>query len=113
MTLALVSNRSLLIPRSEDRIARTIKRLRTASFAQDPLMSVSESFKPWRAEWCGDCYRIFDASDRHLFVIGSDEFLNEKEDPADATAFLYGTSDEQTALDEEILQLFPGEASDD
>ena len=36
------SSGRLLIPRSEQRIARTIARLRTASFSQDPLMSVSE-----------------------------------------------------------------------
>lgn len=40
----------LLIPRSEDRIARTIARLRTASFSQDPLMSLSESFMV--SIWC-------------------------------------------------------------
>ena len=38
------SSGRLLIPRSEQRIARTIARLRTASFSQDPLMSVSDSF---------------------------------------------------------------------
>lgn len=50
MAMALVSNRALLIPRSEERIAQTIARLRTASFSQDPLMSVSESFMV--SIWC-------------------------------------------------------------
>lgn len=34
----------VLIPRAEETIARTIARLRTVSFEQDPLMSMDESF---------------------------------------------------------------------
>lgn len=44
VALHSVSNKPLLIPRSEARIARTTARMRTASFSQDPLMSLSESF---------------------------------------------------------------------
>jgi hypothetical protein len=43
-------NPPLLIPRAEERIAKTIARLRTVSFEQDPLMSVSESFMV--SIWC-------------------------------------------------------------
>jgi hypothetical protein len=46
----LVSNQPLLIPRAEEKIAKTIARLRTVSFEQDPLMSVSESFMV--SIWC-------------------------------------------------------------
>ena len=42
--LKFASDRKIAIPRSEERIAQSIERLRTASFSQDPLMSASESF---------------------------------------------------------------------
>jgi hypothetical protein len=45
-----VSSQPLLIPRAENRIAKTIARLRTASFSQDSLMSASESFMV--SIWC-------------------------------------------------------------
>ena len=64
--------------------------------------------RPWRSEFVGDAFRVFDANDRHLFVICGDEILNEKEDPADATVLFWsGTKDEQQEIAEEIEQLFP------
>ena len=63
--------------------------------------------KPWSAEWCGDCYRVFDANNRHLFIITSDELLNEDENPKDATVLGYGTDDEQRILCVSIEGLFP------
>jgi hypothetical protein len=60
--------------------------------------------KPWRAEFCGDCYRVFDANDRQLFIIFDDE--DEEAHPANPTVFNHGTPDEQEALADEIERMF-------
>ena len=63
--------------------------------------------KPWRVEFCGDCYRVYDAKNRQLFVISGDEFGgDENEDPAKATVFTYGEAEEQDALSAEIERMF-------
>jgi len=63
--------------------------------------------KPWRSIWCGDAYRVYDANDRHLFVISGDEFSTEDEDPETATALIWGEAAEQTVLMGGIEELFP------
>lgn len=69
---------------------------------------MSEMFpKPWRVRFGGDCYRIFDANNRQLFVIVGDEFGGDKdENPDKATVFDYGAANEQEALASEIEQMF-------
>jgi len=62
--------------------------------------------KPWQVLWVGDAYRVFDADGRHLFVISSDEVLDEDEKPEDATVLGYGSDDEQRELRNSIEQLF-------
>lgn len=63
--------------------------------------------KPWSYVWCGDSYRIYDANDRHLFVITSDEFDSEDEDPKTATVLQHGSEEEQAELCKHIELLFP------
>lgn len=70
-------------------------------------MAESKFPKPWRVEYCGDCYRIFDVNNRQLFVIVGDEFGgDENEDPAKGTVFDHGDADEQASLAHEIERLF-------
>jgi hypothetical protein len=64
--------------------------------------------EPWYSKWCGDCWRIFDANDRHLFVIAADEFSTVDEDPKTGTVFTWtGTRAEQEELAQQIEHLFP------
>jgi hypothetical protein len=69
--------------------------------------------KPWRVQNCGDCYRVFDANNRHLFIITGDEFLDERERPEDATVFEHGSAEERQALAEAIEGIEGEEAAAD
>lgn len=64
--------------------------------------------KPWRVLWVGEAYRVFDANSRHLFIISSDEFLNGDEDPGEATVLMYGSDEENEALDLDIERMIEG-----
>jgi hypothetical protein len=63
--------------------------------------------QPWTSEWCGDCYRVFDATGRQLFVITGDEHNEEDEAPTESTVLQYGTPDEIYELGQQIEALFP------
>ena len=66
---------------------------------------MSQFPKPWRAEYCGDCYRVYDANNLQLFTIDGDEY-EDSEGNAQETVFFYGEAHEQEDLCAEIEKIF-------